>query len=184
MSLMKTRTSSPSRGSFTAIATSHRACCRPLIGRRPNPFGATNPPPPKLRAATRRQRDAHRMDFHISAEQRQMVASVRELAQSEFKPKAGRWMDGTLPVGEHEAARRTRRARHVGAGGIWRPRPAGLRHRADPRGDRQGLLRHRDGGARRGRRADPRHRALRARGDQATASCRGRAAATACWRSA
>ena len=37
------------------------------------------------------------MDFHISAEQRQMVASVRELAQSEFKPKAGRWMDGTFP---------------------------------------------------------------------------------------
>ena len=29
------------------------------------------------------------MDFHISAEQRQMVASVRELAQAEFKPKAG-----------------------------------------------------------------------------------------------
>src|SRR5262252_1239033 len=37
------------------------------------------------------------MDFHISAEQRQMLASVRELAQAEFKPKAGRWMDGTFP---------------------------------------------------------------------------------------
>ena len=34
------------------------------------------------------------MDFHISAEQRQMLASVRELAQAEFKPKAARWMDG------------------------------------------------------------------------------------------
>ena len=29
------------------------------------------------------------MDFHISPQQRQMVASVRDLAQSEFKPKAG-----------------------------------------------------------------------------------------------
>src|SRR6516164_7114245 len=37
------------------------------------------------------------MDFHISPEQQQMIASVRELAQSEFKPKAGRWMDGTFP---------------------------------------------------------------------------------------
>src|SRR6476469_2006868 len=37
------------------------------------------------------------MDFHISAEQRQMVASVRELAQSQFKPKAGRWMAGSFP---------------------------------------------------------------------------------------
>src|SRR6201992_3466326 len=37
------------------------------------------------------------MDFHISAEQRQMVASVRELAQSEFKHKAGRWMEGSFP---------------------------------------------------------------------------------------
>ena len=37
------------------------------------------------------------MDFHISAEQRQMLASVRELAQAEFKPKAARWMDGRFP---------------------------------------------------------------------------------------
>jgi alkylation response protein AidB-like acyl-CoA dehydrogenase len=37
------------------------------------------------------------MDFHISAQQREMVASVRELAQSEFKPAAQRWMDGTFP---------------------------------------------------------------------------------------
>ena len=37
------------------------------------------------------------MDFHISPEQRQMLASVRDLAQSEFKPKAGRWMDGSFP---------------------------------------------------------------------------------------
>jgi len=37
------------------------------------------------------------MDFRISAQQRDMVASLRELAQSEFKRKAGRWMDGTFP---------------------------------------------------------------------------------------
>ena len=37
------------------------------------------------------------MDFHISAEQHQMIASVRELAQTEFKPKVGRGMDGTFP---------------------------------------------------------------------------------------
>src|SRR5579872_7555895 len=37
------------------------------------------------------------MDFHISPEQREMVASVRELAQSEFKTTAGKWMDGTFP---------------------------------------------------------------------------------------
>ncbi len=41
------------------------------------------------------------MDFHISAQQREMVASVRELAQSEFKASAQRWMDGTFPLGEH-----------------------------------------------------------------------------------
>jgi alkylation response protein AidB-like acyl-CoA dehydrogenase len=37
------------------------------------------------------------MDFHISAQQREMIASVRELAQAEFKPVAQRWMDGTFP---------------------------------------------------------------------------------------
>jgi alkylation response protein AidB-like acyl-CoA dehydrogenase len=37
------------------------------------------------------------MDFHISPQQREMVASVRELVQSEFKPVAQRWMDGTFP---------------------------------------------------------------------------------------
>src|SRR3954451_3788846 len=37
------------------------------------------------------------MDFHISPEQREMIASVRELAQTEFKPNAHRWMDGTFP---------------------------------------------------------------------------------------
>jgi alkylation response protein AidB-like acyl-CoA dehydrogenase len=37
------------------------------------------------------------MDFHISPEQREMVASVRDLAQSEFKANAGKWMDGTFP---------------------------------------------------------------------------------------
>lgn len=37
------------------------------------------------------------MDFKIEAQQREMVASVRELAQGEFKANAHRWMDGTFP---------------------------------------------------------------------------------------
>jgi alkylation response protein AidB-like acyl-CoA dehydrogenase len=37
------------------------------------------------------------MDFRLSAEQRDMIASVRALAQTEFKPVAQRWMDGTFP---------------------------------------------------------------------------------------
>src|ERR1700753_301699 len=37
------------------------------------------------------------MDFHINAHQREMIASVRSLAQTEFKPRAMRWMDGTFP---------------------------------------------------------------------------------------
>ena len=37
------------------------------------------------------------MDFHISEQQREMIQSVRDLAQTEFKPNAMRWMDGTFP---------------------------------------------------------------------------------------
>jgi alkylation response protein AidB-like acyl-CoA dehydrogenase len=37
------------------------------------------------------------MDFHISPQQREMVAAVRGLAQTEFKANARRWMDGTFP---------------------------------------------------------------------------------------
>jgi alkylation response protein AidB-like acyl-CoA dehydrogenase len=37
------------------------------------------------------------MDFQINAQQREMIASVRSLAQTEFKAKAMRWMDGTFP---------------------------------------------------------------------------------------
>ena len=37
------------------------------------------------------------MDFHISAQQREMIQSVRQLAQTEFKANAMRWMDGTFP---------------------------------------------------------------------------------------
>jgi alkylation response protein AidB-like acyl-CoA dehydrogenase len=37
------------------------------------------------------------MDFHISAQQREMIASVRALAQNDFRAKAMRWMDGTFP---------------------------------------------------------------------------------------
>src|SRR4051812_49999642 len=37
------------------------------------------------------------MDFQISAQQREMIASVRDLAQTEFKATAGKWMDGSFP---------------------------------------------------------------------------------------
>ena len=37
------------------------------------------------------------MEFKIEAQQREMIASVRDLAQNEFKPNAHRWMDGTFP---------------------------------------------------------------------------------------
>jgi alkylation response protein AidB-like acyl-CoA dehydrogenase len=37
------------------------------------------------------------MDFQISAQQREMIASVRSLAQTQFKANAMRWMDGTFP---------------------------------------------------------------------------------------
>jgi hypothetical protein len=38
-----------------------------------------------------------RPDFHVSAERRQMIASVRHLTQAKCRPKAGRWMDGSFP---------------------------------------------------------------------------------------
>ena len=37
------------------------------------------------------------MEFKIGTEQREMVAAVRQLAQSEFKQDAPKWMDGTFP---------------------------------------------------------------------------------------
>jgi alkylation response protein AidB-like acyl-CoA dehydrogenase len=37
------------------------------------------------------------MEFKIGTEQREMIASVRELAQNEFKQDAPKWMDGTFP---------------------------------------------------------------------------------------
>ncbi len=37
------------------------------------------------------------MEFRIGEQQREMVASVRDLAQAEFRPAAPRWMDGTFP---------------------------------------------------------------------------------------
>src|SRR3984885_7526604 len=37
------------------------------------------------------------MDFQINAQQREMIASVRSLAQTEVKANAMRWMDGTFP---------------------------------------------------------------------------------------
>jgi hypothetical protein len=52
------------------------------------------------------------MTFEITSQQRQMIATVRALAQSEFKAHGIKYMDGSFP---------------------W---AAGIRHRADPRGDR------------------------------------------------
>jgi alkylation response protein AidB-like acyl-CoA dehydrogenase len=37
------------------------------------------------------------MEFKIGAEQREMIAAVRQLAQNEFKQDAPKWMDGTFP---------------------------------------------------------------------------------------
>jgi alkylation response protein AidB-like acyl-CoA dehydrogenase len=37
------------------------------------------------------------MEFKIGTEQREMIAAVRQLAQSEFKQDAPKWMDGTFP---------------------------------------------------------------------------------------
>lgn len=37
------------------------------------------------------------MNFELTSEQREMVATVRAISQSEFKPRAGKYMDGTFP---------------------------------------------------------------------------------------
>ncbi|HVZ07095.1 acyl-CoA dehydrogenase family protein [Rhodopila sp.] len=37
------------------------------------------------------------MDFQINSQQREMIDSVRSLAQTQFRAKAMRWMDGTFP---------------------------------------------------------------------------------------
>ena len=37
------------------------------------------------------------MDFRINGQQREMISSVRALAQDQFKARAPRWMDGTFP---------------------------------------------------------------------------------------
>jgi len=37
------------------------------------------------------------MDFQLSAEQREMVSTVRALAQEKFKPRVKKWQDGTFP---------------------------------------------------------------------------------------
>src|SRR5207237_10382475 len=42
-------------------------------------------------------RQGQAMDFQLSGQQRRMVATVRDLAQSEFKVNAQKWMDGTFP---------------------------------------------------------------------------------------
>ncbi len=37
------------------------------------------------------------MDFQLTGQQRRMIATVRDLAQGEFKANAQRYMDGTFP---------------------------------------------------------------------------------------
>jgi alkylation response protein AidB-like acyl-CoA dehydrogenase len=37
------------------------------------------------------------MDFKLTAEQREMVDTVRKLAQVKFKPRVRKWQDGTFP---------------------------------------------------------------------------------------
>ncbi len=37
------------------------------------------------------------MEFRLTDAQRQMIGSVRELAQGEFRQRAMKWMDGTFP---------------------------------------------------------------------------------------
>jgi alkylation response protein AidB-like acyl-CoA dehydrogenase len=49
------------------------------------------------RQAVRHIGETRPMDFQINPQQREMVASVRALAQGEFKQTAGKWMDGTFP---------------------------------------------------------------------------------------
>src|ERR1700760_2974625 len=47
--------------------------------------------------ATIYRRQGQAMDFQLTAEQQRMVATVRELAQGEFKANAAKYMDGTFP---------------------------------------------------------------------------------------
>jgi alkylation response protein AidB-like acyl-CoA dehydrogenase len=49
------------------------------------------------RLAVRPAGEEQPMDFHVNPQQREMIASVRALAQGEFKPTARKWMDGTFP---------------------------------------------------------------------------------------
>ena len=124
------------------------------------------------------------MDFQLTEQQRRMIAAVRDLAQGEFKANAHKYMDGTFPW------ENMKKLAEIGVLGMAVPeeygglRPAGIRHRAGARGDREDLLRDGDGHAGRGRRADTRDRDLRARSHQASGSCRRSSRAIAYWRSA
>ena len=90
----------------------------------------------------------------LTAEQKQFVGTVREVTQGEFKQRGIQWMDGTFPW------ENVRRLAELGVLGMAVPEEYGglglqrVRHRSRARGDRQGLLRHRDGRDGRGRRAD------------------------------
>ena len=75
-------------------------------------------------------------------------------------------------MGQHARAREDRRTRHGSAGGVRRARAAGARHGDRPRRDRERLLRDRDGGDGRSRRAVQDPRQLRAEEHQGTAASR------------
>ena len=124
------------------------------------------------------------MDFQLTGQQRRMVATVRELAQGEFRPARQRYMDGTFPW------ENMRTLAEFGVLGMAVPEEYG--GLGLPVFDTALVLEEiaktcyvtamavlgevgvqtRD------------HRDLRARGDQASASCRQSPAAIASWRSA
>jgi len=80
--------------------------------------------------------------------------------QGEFKPRGEQFMHGEFPWPN------IKRLGEMGILGMAVPKAYGgmelgvFDTRVGARGNRQGLLRHRDGGAGRGRHADPHHRDL------------------------
>ena len=85
------------------------------------------------------------MDFQLTEQQRRMVASVRDLAQGEFKANAPKYMDGTFPW---ENMKKLASIGVLGMsvpknmGGLWLPV---LRCGTGARRDCQDLLCDRDG---------------------------------------
>ena len=65
------------------------------------------------------------MTFALTPEQRDMVTSVRALAQKKFRSRAMRWMDGTFPWENIADLAGIGDAGHGGARGVRRHGPAG-----------------------------------------------------------